>query len=174
MKTFKTNIFVVLFFGTISLFSQKTEMVLKVSEYLQSNGTIKQYKDAYLELLNLMEKQFPKSDKNSDGWLYLQQNETKALTNINELLVPIYIKHFNEEDIDKMQSFYLGDTGQQLVQDRNKLTDAQLKEVDTFFSSKIGSKIKTKQQVLSEEIAMVSEYWSKDLYQTAVLLLKEE
>ncbi len=174
MRCLNTIIFSILFLATIPLLAQDSSLIPKVSSYLESNGTIKQYKNAYRELLNLMEKQFPKSDRNSNGWLYLERNETKALTEINDLLVPIYIKHFNEQDIDKMQTFYTSSSGQQLVKDRTKLTDAQRKEVDAFFGSKVGLKIKTKQQILSEEIAGVSEYWSKDLYQTAVLLLKEE
>lgn len=174
MRRFRAIIFSILFLATIPLLAQDSNLIPKVSSYLESNGTMKQYKNAYRELLNLMEEQFPKSDRNSNGWLYLERNETKALTEINDLLVPIYIKHFNEQDIDKMQAFYASNSGQQLVKDRTKLTDTQRKEVDTFYGSKIGLKIKTKQQILSEEIAGVSEYWSKDLYQTAVLLLKEE
>lgn len=174
MGTFRAIIFLTLFLITIPLLGQDSDFIPKVSNYLKSNGTMKQYKNAYLELLNLMEKQFPKSDRNSNGWLYLERNEKKALTEINDLLVPIYIKHFTEKDIDKMQTFYESETGLQLLRDRTKLTDSQRGRVDAFYSSKVGLKIKNKQQFLSEEIASVSEYWSKDLYQTAVLLLKEK
>lgn len=158
----------------MTVFAQDVTIIPKVSKYLESNGTMKQYKDAYRELLNLMEKQFPKSDRNSNGWLYLEKNEIKALAEIRDLLVPIYIKHFSEEDVEKMQAFYASDAGMQLVKDRTKLTTSQQELVNDFFDSSIGLKIKEKQQLLSVEIAGVSEYWSKDLYQTAVLLLKEE
>lgn len=159
---------------SITVLSQDVTLIPKVSSYLESNGTMKQYKDAYMELLNLMEKQFPKSDRNSNGWLYLEKNEKKALAEIRDMLVPIYIKHFNEDDLDKMQSFYASSAGIQLVKDRTKLTASQQESVSHFFDSTVGLKIKEKQQLLSAEIAGVSEYWSKDLYQTAVLLLKEE
>ncbi|MBT8238693.1 MAG: DUF2059 domain-containing protein [Croceitalea sp.] len=135
---------------------------------------MKQYKEAYRELLNLMERQFPKSNRNSNGWLYLERNETKALAEIRDMIIPIYIKHFDEADVDDMQAFYTSDAGIQLVKDRTKLTAAQQESVNDFYDSKVGHKIKEKQQLLSVEIAGVSEYWSKDLYQTAVLLLKEE
>ncbi|NNL08395.1 MAG: DUF2059 domain-containing protein [Croceitalea sp.] len=135
---------------------------------------MKQYKEAYRELLNLMERQFPKSNRNSNGWLYLERNETKALAEIRDMIIPIYIKHFDEADVDDMQAFYTSDAGIQLVKDRTKLTAAQQESVNDFYDSKVGQKIKEKQQLLSVEIAGVSEYWSKDLYQTAVLLLKEE
>jgi hypothetical protein len=174
MKQYQSLIFSIALLFSITVFGQDATFIPKVSNYLESNGTMKQYKDAYLELLNLMEKQFPKSDRNSNGWLYLEKNEIKALAEIRDMLVPIYIKHFSEKDVDKMQAFYASEPGIQLIKDRTKLTASQQKTVSDFFDSEVGLKIKEKQQLLSVEIAGVSEYWSKDLYQTAVLLLKEE
>ncbi|MBT8186399.1 MAG: DUF2059 domain-containing protein [Croceitalea sp.] len=174
MKPHKHFIFFLTLFFSLTLFSQDVELIPKVSKYLESNGTMKQYKEAYRELLNLMERQFPKSNRNSNGWLYLERNETKALAEIRDMIIPIYIKHFDEADVDDMQAFYTSDAGIQLVKDRTKLTAAQQESVNDFYDSKVGHKIKEKQQLLSVEIAGVSEYWSKDLYQTAVLLLKEE
>lgn len=174
MRLIKSFIFLSALVFSMPLFAQNVDMIPKVSKYLESNGTMVQYKDAYTELLNLMEKQFPKSDRNSNGWLYLERNQQKALNEIRDLLVPIYINHFNSEEITKMQAFYATEAGKQLVKDRNKLSAKQTKIVEDFFESNVGLKIKEKQSVLSTEIAGVSEYWSKDIYQTAVLLLEEE
>ena len=88
--------------------------------------------------------------------------------------MPIYVNHFNSKELAEMQNFYETEAGMQLVKDKNKLSTKQTKTVEDFFNSKIGLKIKEKQGELSTEIAGVSEYWSRDLYQTAVLLLKEE
>lgn len=153
--------------------AQEDAKVGKVWQYLEVNGTMTQYSDAYLELLNLMEKQYPKSDRNSNGWLFLERNKTKALSEIRDLLTPIYLQHFSDSELDQMYTFFNSDTGQQLVQDKNQVTEAQKKETDVFFASKIGSKIKTKQGELTKEIVAVSEMWSRDLYETATLLLKE-
>ena len=174
MRLIKSFIFFTALLLTMPLVGQDVDMIPKVSKYLESNGTLKQYKDAYAELLNLVEKQFPKSDRNSNGWLYLERNEQKALNEIRDLLVPIYVNHFNSKELAKMQNFYETEAGMQLVKDKNKLSTKQTKTVEDFFNSKIGLKIKEKQGELSTEIAGVSEYWSRDLYQTAVLLLKEE
>jgi hypothetical protein len=125
MKYYKTLFFTITFLISTNILGQDAEMIPKVSSYLESNGTTKQYKNAYLELLNLMEKQFPKSDRNSDGWLYLERNQKKALQEIQDLLVPVYIKYFNKSDIDKMKAFYATDAGKQLVEDKNILTDSQ-------------------------------------------------
>ncbi len=160
--------------ASFNIKGQDVEMIPKVSSYLETNGTMKQYQNAYHELLNLMEKQFPKSEKNSEGWTYLADNERKALKEIKALLVPIYVKHFTADDIDKMQSFYETKAGVQLITNSGQLSESQKEEVSTFYGSKVGLKIKEKQQVLSTEISGVSEYWSRDLYETALVLLKEE
>jgi len=174
MKRIKSFIFLLVLVFSMPLFGQEVSLLSEVATYLESNGTIKQYKDAYGELLNLMEKQFPKSEKNSNGWLYLERNETKALAEIRDLLVPIYIKHFTADEINQMQQFYKTEAGLQLVKDRSQLSEKESKAIEDFFNSKTGLKLQKKQAELSTEIAGVSEYWSKDLYQTAVLLLKEE
>ena len=174
MPFLRAVVFSIFLLSALSLEAQDSDIIPKVAKYLESNGTINQYKDAYGQLLNLMEKQYPKSDKNGDGWLYLEKNKTKALAEIKDLLVPIYVKNFSEDEITEMYSFYTSDAGKQLVKDRTKLTAPQKKAADSFFTSKVGLKIQSKQQVLSQEISGVSEYWSKDLYQTAVLLLNEE
>ena len=174
MKYYKTVLFTITLLFSVNSFTQDAQMISKVSNYLESNGTVLQYKNAYQEFLNLMEKQFPKSDSNGEGWQYLEQNKEKALEEIRDLLIPVYIKHFNTDDIDKMSTFYATNAGKQLVANKSNLTNNQSIQISDFFNSEVGLKLREKQQVLSTEIASVSEYWSKDLYQTAVLLLKEE
>ena len=153
--------------------SQTRELVNLVNDYLEINGTMKQYSDAYDELLNLMERQFPKSDKNSNGWLYLERNKTKALFEIRDMLTAVYLDNFSGDELEKMSSFYKTDTGKQLVKDRKALTDDQKAKMQNFFSSEVGQKLQQKQASLTEETQAVSELWSRDLYQTASLLLKD-
>lgn len=153
--------------------SQTRELVNLVNDYLEINGTMKQYSDAYDELLNLMERQFPKSDKNSNGWLYLERNKTKALFEIRDMLTAVYLDNFSEGEIQKMNAFYQTDTGKQLVKDRAGLSENQKSEMQRFFSSEVGQSLQKKQMTLTEETQAVSELWSRDLYQTASLLLKD-
>lgn len=174
MKKLKPIIFLLVLLSVPFLNAQNQATVEQVTTYLNSNGTMKQYQDAYRELLKLMERQFPKSDKNGNGWLYLEKNEKKALMEIRDLLVPVYITHFSGDDLNKMQDFYSTAAGKQWATDKTGLSAVQGKEVDAFYNSAIGLKIREQQATMTSEIEAVSEYWSKDLYQTAVLLLKEE
>ena len=174
MRKFKSTAIVFIlgvFFSVIN--AQEFSELKDVWGYLEVNGTMKQYSDAYDELLNLMERQFPKSDRNGNGWLYLERNKTKALNEMKDLLAPIYLQHFSIEEIAQMKAFYESDSGKQLVTDKSGLSTGQKEQVDAFFGSVLGEKLKQKQSALTLEIEAASEYWSKDLYQTAALLLKE-
>ena len=172
MKLLKL-LLIFLFFAGFQSQAQNRELVDLVNSYLKANGTMNQYSDAYNELLNLMERQYPKSDKNSNGWLYLERNKTKALYEIRDLLTAVYLDNFTKDELTAMNAFYQSDTGKQMVQDKDSLSEAQKEEVEGFFNSKAGLSLKNKQVALTEEIQGVSEIWSRDLYQTATLLLKE-
>ncbi|NKI33167.1 DUF2059 domain-containing protein [Croceivirga thetidis] len=164
---------VFLLLAGIHLQAQSPELVDLVNSYLDANGSTKQYSDAYDELLNLMERQFPKSDKNSNGWLYLERNKTKAIFEIKDMLTAVYLDNFSEKELRGMSNFYASETGKQLVTDKDKLSESQKAEIKDFYDSDVGLSLTSKQMALTEEIQAVSELWSRDLYQTASLLLKE-
>jgi len=162
------------FFVMTPFFSsaQNTNYAKEVAVYLENNGTENQYAYAYDELLKMLGNQFPKTDKNAQGWSYLETNKEKAIAEIKALLVPIYEQNFKQEDMRKMIAFYKDGAGKQLIADRTKLTENQKKELNDFYASEVGKKIIEKQPILTEAIAKVSEGWSRDLYETAMSLLK--
>ncbi|NJB37312.1 DUF2059 domain-containing protein [Croceivirga sp. JEA036] len=175
MKKFKVTVILFVMACMPALIrAQENKVVTQVGTYLEANGTMRQYADAYQQLLILMEKQYPKTEANKNGWTFLERNEPKALMEIKDLLAPIYIQHFTEEELNQMFSFYTSDTGKQLVANKEELTEDQRNTVQDFFYSPVGQKLNEKKAALTKEIAAVSEYWSKDLYQTAVLLLQGE
>jgi len=53
------------------------------------------------------------------------------------------------------------------------MTETQKQELNTFYNSEVGKVIIEKQMVLTQEIGKISEVWSRDLYETALSLLKE-
>jgi len=153
--------------------AQETDFSNEVAVYLESNRTMKQYEFAYDELLKMLGNQYPKSDNNADGWKYLQGNKKEAMSAMKKELIPVYQENFNETEIKAMTAFYQSDTGKQLTDDPSKMTALQKEELNRFYNSELGKKIIEKQPVLREAISTVSESWSKDLYETAVSLLKE-
>lgn len=145
-----------------------------VETYLEANGSLDQYEFAYDQLLQMLNDQYPKTEANSQGWKYLIDNKEKAVSDMKSLLVPVYQSNFNQTDITKMTDFYQTETGKQLTKDRTKMTEAQKKELNSYYSTEVGQKIIEKQSLLSEAISAASENWSRDLYETAISLLKSE
>lgn len=152
--------------------AQQSDFETKVATYLDSNGTMKQYEYAYDELLKMLSNQYPKTDSTADGWKYLEANKEDAIAAMKKEIVPIYQKNFDANEIKLMTQFYQSDTGKQLTNDRSQMNQLQKDELSSFYNSEIGKKIKEKQPVLSKAISAVSENWSRDLYETAVSLLK--
>jgi len=153
--------------------AQNTSYSKEVAAYLESNGTENQYSYAYDELLKMLGKKYPKTAKNAESWVYLESNKKKAITEIKALLVPVYEENFKQKDMRKMAAFYGKGAGKQLIADRTKLTQAQKQELKAFYNSEVGKKIIEKQPVLTEAIGKISEEWSRDLYETAMSLLKK-
>tara|TARA_R110000868_G_scaffold358744_1_gene620460 strand:+ start:595 stop:1110 length:516 start_codon:yes stop_codon:yes gene_type:complete len=159
-------------FITITCCAQKTTFSEDVVSYIANNGTEKQYNYAYDELLKMLENQFPETEANAEGWKYMNANKEKHVSEMMALLAPVYEKNFTHEEIKSMNAFYLTDAGKQLVADGSKLSEAQKQQVNEFYASATGKKIMEKQPILAAEIGKVSEGWSRDLYETALSMLK--
>lgn len=153
--------------------AQEEDYSSEVAVYLESNGSLIQYRSAYDELLKMLAKQYPKSERTANGWEYLERNKEKAIAEIQQALVPIYQENFERLEIQKMTAFYTSASGKQLTEDRSKMTSMQIEEFNAFYTSEVGKKIISKQATLSMAVSAVSESWSRDLYETALSLLKE-
>ncbi|MBT8298880.1 MAG: DUF2059 domain-containing protein [Maribacter sp.] len=154
--------------------AQESRYTKDIADYLDSNATMMRYDYAYDELLTMLGTNFPKNDKNAQGWKYLEDNKEKALEEMKNRLIPIYKANFTHDEIKQMAAFYSSETGLQLINDRSKLTEAHKEELSTFYNSTTGQKIVSKQEVLSNEISMASEGWTRDLYETSFSLLSNE
>lgn len=170
MQRFKVFTFLLLF-GAMGVFAQTTKEDT-ITTYLKSNGSAQQYEYAYDQLLKMMQKNHPKTDANAEGWKYLKDNKKKAVSEMLASLKTVYKKHFNESDIKEMLGFYRSDAAKQMLKDRTKMTEEHKTQLNAYYNSEIGKKIISKQQVLGTEIAKISEEWSRDLYETAVSLVK--
>ncbi|TMM58057.1 DUF2059 domain-containing protein [Maribacter algarum] len=153
--------------------AQETDFTSEVATYLESNGTLNQYEFAYDELLKMLGKQYPKSESTANGWEFLESNKEKAVAEIKKELVPIYQQNFERSEIKEMTTFYRSPTGKQLTIDRSKMSAIQKEELNAFYNSDLGKKILAKQPILAKEVSAASESWSRDLYETALSLLKE-
>ncbi|MBD0850740.1 DUF2059 domain-containing protein [Maribacter arenosus] len=152
--------------------AQESNFSKDIKDYLEHNGTMRQYEYAYDQLMIMMEGNYPKSEDNKQGWTYLEENRGKALEEMKSLMVPIYQENFTHEEIKQMGAFYKTEAGVLLITDRSKMTDIHKEELNTFYNSVVGQKIISKKEVLISEISKVSESWSRQLYETSLRLLQ--
>lgn len=157
---------------TLTSCAQEATFSEDVLTYVKNNGTAKQYEYAYDQLITMLSSQFPKTESNVEGWEFMNTNKEKYVSEILVLLAPVYEKNFSHEEIKKMNEFYQSEAGKQLVVDRSKMSEEQKVSLNDFYSSEVGKKIIEKQPILTKEIGVVSENWSRDLYETALSLLK--
>ncbi|PKB45125.1 hypothetical protein AX016_3363 [Cellulophaga sp. RHA19] len=171
MKQLGIALVLVLFFATNGIAQTKKDTSL-INTYLKANGSAAQYEYAYDQLLTMLHKNHPKTAANTDAYKYLNDNKSKAVGEILDSLGVVYTKHFTKDDIKEMLGFYRGEAAKQMLKDRTKMTEEQKQQLNAYYNSEVGKKIISKQQVLSKEIGSASEAWSRDLYETAMSLLK--
>lgn len=153
------------------MMGQEDQFTKDVSDYLDYNGTMSQYEFAYDQLLKMMGGNYPKNESNSQQWKFLEDNKDKAVNEMKSQLIEVYKKNFSHDEIKKMATYYQSESGRMLIKDRSKMTEKHKEELNTFYNSTVGQKIIGKQEVLTQEISVVSESWSRDLYETSVSLL---
>jgi len=114
--------------------SQEPEFTDEVKTYLSNNGTAGQYEFAYDGLLKMLGNQYPETDDNEKGWVYLKENKSKYVNEMIALLVPIYQEHFERDEIVQMTHFYKSETGKQLINDRSQMTEVQKEELNAYYN----------------------------------------
>lgn len=95
--------------------SQESDLENKVVTMMEILGTTERFESVIDNLIELQ-----KADNNEfvdDQFWVLFKEELKkdGFTSLNELLIPIYIKHFSEEEIDAIINFYGSDIGRSVV-----------------------------------------------------------
>lgn len=145
-------------------FSQDITFQQKIIKYLKLNGTEQQYNNAYDEMFVMLNQQFSNASVPEAEWSSLKTNKEEDIAKVLGMLASAYRKHFTENEIEEMNTFYSSYVGSKLAKREEKITAEDNKEVVYFFQSDVGRKITEKQEVLSKDIVEISEFWSRDLF----------
>ncbi|MGV6829278.1 MAG: DUF2059 domain-containing protein [Flavobacteriales bacterium] len=143
-------------------------------EYLDKNGTYKQYSDAFDEMLYVLKNQVDVSSLPKNYINNLKKDKKKEVDDIINRLVLIYDNYFSKDEIEKMLEFYNSEVGRQLAQDPSLLTTEQKKEVTLFYKSELMVGVSKKHDSLTKDVARVSEEWSRDLYLGILAMIEAE
>ena len=134
----------------------------KIIEYLNSNGTEKQYSVAYEEMFEILKEQF--LDVPEKEWSELKLGKDESVQDAIKFLAFAYRKHFTENDIVAMTNFYKTEPAKKLVAGSNDLTNEDNDKITEFYQSEIGMRIASKREALSVDIAEISSTWSSELF----------
>jgi hypothetical protein len=142
-----------------------------IIDYLENNGTEAQYSEAYDGMFEVLKKQFVNPEVPESVWTELKQGKEESIREVIEFLTFAYRKHFTEAEIIEMAAFYKSEAAQKMVTQAPDTTQEDSDEVAAFFNSALGKKIESKREVLSVDIAEISQHWSRDLFASKMSIL---
>lgn len=143
-------------------------------EYLYSNGTDKQYKDAYAEMFYVLKNQVDITLLPQNYFKNLQKGKEKSIADLMNTLAASYDSFFSKQEIEGMLQFYKSNVGKQLVSNPALLTSEQKEVVAKFYKSDLMVGVSKKHDSLTKVVSKVSEEWSRDLYLGTLAMIEAE
>lgn len=96
-------------------FSQSSALNAKIIELMEVMGASAQFETVVDNLINLQRQSYD-GMISSEFWDEFSKEMRKdGFADLYEMIIPIYEKHFNEEDIDGIIAFYKSDVGLKMV-----------------------------------------------------------
>ncbi len=160
-RSFFLTIFLTICFSTYAQVDDFQEMII---ECLQLNGTNMVYEQEYDNTLHLLYKQFKTANAPESFWNDLRSDKTEKVGKLIPYLAFAYRKHFSKNDIAEMIEFYRTETSQIWLESPNMLTEDQQNEVNSFFESEVGQRIKSKESFLKEDMDEIASHWKRELF----------
>ena len=97
------------------VFSQSTDLNDKIVELMDVMGATAQFEMVVDNLINLQRQSYD-GMITSEFWdEFSKEMKKDGFADLYEMIIPIYEKHFNEEDVDGIIAFYKSEVGQKMV-----------------------------------------------------------
>lgn len=136
-------------FILLSVFSfSQTTKENKIKDLLLLMGTEKNLEMTFSGMIAQYKEIYP--DVPREYWDKV--GEKRNLTNLVNLIVPIYSKHFEEKEIDDLLTFYKTPTGKKIIAKLPLIMNESMKEGEKWgrdLSEKIGKELEEKYQYSS-------------------------
>ena len=161
MKALFLTLFLTL---SYSVTGQVDSFQQSIIECLHLNGTPSNSSDIYEQTIEILKIRFKTAEVPEDFWMELKKDKTDKINEIIPILAFAYRKHFNQDDIIEMIVFYKSETAQTMLENPIILSETQNKEIDTFFESDIGLKIKATKKDLSKDMSTIYRDWKNEIF----------
>lgn len=172
MKTFLS--LALLFFVSITSFSQTDPYSEDVKTCIKQNGTYDYYADVVDQMFTMLKQQYSTKKIPANIWSELEKSKASSMDELSQMLVSAYRGYFSHDDIKKMNALYQSKTGQTMIYDADNLSEADKVVLGQFYESDTGKKILGSQAEMNKLMSKISEMWSSDMYRNVVAKLSEK
>ena len=132
----KKNILAITFLALGVLTNAQSSKELKIAELLETMGSTEAMKTSYEYMIEHYKKNYP--DVPTEYW-----DKASKYVNYNELiekLIPLYTKHFTEQEIESLITFYRNTTGKKMI-DKMPLILQESMEIGRMWGVELAQKI---------------------------------
>ncbi|ROI07416.1 DUF2059 domain-containing protein [Kaistella haifensis] len=132
----KKNILAIAFLVFGVLTNAQSSKELKIAELLETMGSTEAMKTSYEYMIEHYKKNYP--DVPTEYW-----DKASKYVNYNELiekLIPLYTKHFTEQEIESLITFYRNTTGKKMI-DKMPLILQESMEIGRMWGVELAQKI---------------------------------
>ena len=93
----------------------------------------------------------------------VKKDKKSQVDEVIRMLSFAYRKHFTQQEINQMKSFYSSEAAQKMLAHKT-LSEEENKIISQFFESEVGKKIVSVGPNLTQDIEQISTEWSKELF----------
>jgi hypothetical protein len=147
-----------------SVVAQVDAFQADIIEYLNVKGTLQEYSDTYVGVIDAVKKNFKSSNVPENEREEIQTDKAESLENLIFFISFAYRKHFSQKEINTMTSFYRTEAAQRMITQGATITDKDNTAINAFFESELGKKITAKQPELTKDIKEIATQWKSELF----------
>ncbi len=171
-------IFCLLVIGNFTYAQEEEEVVdpysEAVKECLKGNGTYDYYANVVDQMFGMLKQQYASKNVPESVWKELEQTKESSLDELSQMLVSAYRGHFTLDDVHKMNALYNTDLGKKMFDNSHELNEGEKVVLTEFYDSEVGKKIIGSQKSMENVMVEITEFWSRDFYNTIVSTLEEK
>lgn len=131
-----------LFVATLTLSAQSSDYSKKLNEMFVVSGSEESYKAAITQMLTIFKQQSPETGE--DTWKELEVEFMKSsISDLTEMLVPVYQKYLTLEDLEGMIAFYKTPVGQKYARTTPLIMQESM-QIGAEWGQKIGENLQKK------------------------------
>lgn len=136
-----------------------------LQEYFEVSGITAEYNNAYDQMMVMIKDAYQAQEVPQSVWDDLSANKSTSISKFKGILAGEYRSIFDTpKELTILINFFKSDTGKQLQQNPNEMSEEQIKAYEDFIASPTGQMLQEKLPEINQAKERASIYWSKELF----------